>query len=529
MKNLITTFLSTLFALLFFISCTQEETILSDTTQETMEPVQLTEQEIIRSNFNLDGLNDSTGIKKDNMKVLWGKHKTITLDGRDWHEFWIEELVKPDLEEGEITDITYSLLATLTDEKPAYWVVKMNSHNGEPQQSYFELEDNVFTGMTYLFDMKGTISMARYYDKGEAFNGISDKDSPLELPAPLAARRCDAKLATRGCTSTSGCPPPTNGNGGCKGGGGHYEWGIVGVEYTDRYMDRNADGRGQESEYSSTSVKDVYGYRWVASNGYYRAPQRSWSYLGIYDNGNSRRIPKPSTQPDRIIIDKALSAFSPCASKLIGIANVADNKMANDMRNAFGRDNSGFDLTYKYKDLPDSNNETTLGQTDVTLKSNGRIQNMTIWLDSDFIKQATTVSIYSVVLHENMHALMYYQLDNKSIAPNNPDIDLSILADKWSKVVAESSGGPLPRNQMAYAQHEIISGLVDTMAGYIRNFTRGSGYQIDTVQATALAWVGLEDSIAWTVMDEDEKETYTNIINYERTGFEILSVGTKCK
>lgn len=302
MKNHITTFLSTLFALLFFISCTQEETILSDTTQETMEPVQLTEQEIITSSFNLNGLNDSTGIKKDNMKVLWDKHKTITLDGKDWHEFGIEELVKPDLEEGEITDITYSLLATLTNEKPAYWLVKMNSHNGESQQSYFELENKAFTGMTYLFDMEGTISMSQYLRKGQRQYGVKGFGNESSIPSSVSSR-CDAKINSKGCTTTSGCPPPQTG--GCQnGGGGKYQWGIVGTQNTDWYLDRNGDGRGQANEYTNTTTRTIRGWVWVPSGGSAPPSQNSWYYNALDGNGNHRGISRPSTTPDR-------SNFSP--------------------------------------------------------------------------------------------------------------------------------------------------------------------------------------------------------------------------
>ena len=61
-------------------------------------------------------------------------------------------------------------------------------------------------------------------------------------------------------------------------------------------------------------------------------------------------------------------------------------------------------------------------------------------------------------------------------------------------------------------------------AGYADN----KGYTISNTQAEALGWAGLQESVAWAVMDEYLKETYESIINYDATSFEILSVGVAC-
>lgn len=422
MKNPITRLLAILFTLTLFTRCTQEETILSDTVEETLEPIQLTEQEIIISNFNLNGLDDSTGIKKDNMKVLWDKHKTISLDGRDWYEFGIEELTKPDLEEGEVTDITYSLLTTLTDETPAYWLVRMDSHNGEPQQSYFQLEDKVFTGMTYLFDMKGTISMARYYEKGEAFNGISDKDNPLELPAPLAARRCDAKLTARDCSSASGCPPPTNGNNGCKGGGGRYIW-QVSYSFTDWYMDRNGDGRGQASEYSHTTRQETRSYVWVSSGSSAAPSQNSWSYTGLDGYGRPRSIPRPSISPERIVKHPSLKSF-PCVGKILSELARGDFKQLR--LNKLGQLEGGKHLSKTILDLFENNSKHHLnikvgtlsnanGSTKIVrnMPSRGQIT-FEITLDKRFVQNGTKLVIARTLIHESLHAYLSYLYQNRA-------------------------------------------------------------------------------------------------------------------
>lgn len=217
-----------------------------------------------------------------------------------------------------------------------------------------------------------------------------------------------------------------------------------------------------------------------------------------------------------------------CATGIAEDANLMNNTLANEMKAAFGSDDSDYDLIYKQIDLEDNGNNRTLGQTDISLRKNGKIKSIIIWLDSEFLNHGTDVAIFSTIIHENMHALMFYQLDNMEIAPDNPNIDLSILANQWSEVVAENSGGPLGPTELAYTQHEIMSGLVDTMAEYIENFASNKGYNMNLTQAKALAWLGLDDSVAWTIMDQNLKNTYENIIDYEVTNFEILAIGTEC-
>jgi len=216
-----------------------------------------------------------------------------------------------------------------------------------------------------------------------------------------------------------------------------------------------------------------------------------------------------------------------CVKTIAEIANTMNMGLANDMQNAFGVF-SNYDLIYKQTNLVDDGNTKTLGQTDITLGNNGKIENITISLDSGLLNSGTDIAIFSTIIHENMHALMFYQLDMLKIAPDNPNIDFSILADQWSQIVAESSGGQLPPNELAYTQHEIMSNLIDTIAGYIMDFASNKGYNMDIIQAEALAWIGLDDSVAWTIMDQNLKDTYENIIDYEISSFEILAVGTEC-
>ncbi|MEM9647488.1 MAG: hypothetical protein AAF969_03340 [Bacteroidota bacterium] len=408
----------------FFLSC-ETESIQADADMEVFDPIQLTDQELIQKNFNLDSFDDSIGITPSNLNVIWNDFEAINLEGRVWFEYQVDELIKPDLEEGNITNINYTLLVTLFNQKPSYWIIKMESHNGEEQRSYFELGDHIFTGMTYLIDVNGTISMARYYEKGKAFSGISDKDNILQLPAPIAARRCDAKITARGCTSTNGCTPPTAGSGGCKNGGGRYEWGVIGHTFTDWYYDRNADGRGQPSEYYDTTRQEVRGYVWVPSGGSGPAPQNSWSYMGLDGNGHTRSIPKPSVQPKRVIKHSSLAAY-PCVGKILGELAKGDFKSLR--LNKLGQLEGGKNLSKTILDLFQKSANYHLnikvgtlsnanGSTRIVRNSPSRGQiTFDITLDKRFVKNGTRLVIARTLIHESLHAYLSYMYQNMPTA-----------------------------------------------------------------------------------------------------------------
>ncbi|WP_420399524.1 hypothetical protein [Flagellimonas sp.] len=507
---------------LLIISCETETFDLDSMVEE----IQFTEQGMIKSNFNHRNFGEYSGIHSENIIISWNEYKTINIEDRIWYEYNVEEIIKPELEAGEITDITYSLLVTIVDKSPAYWLVRMDSHNGVAFDSYFELEEGNFTGMVYLFDIEGTVDMARFYRKGEAYQGVKDIGNTTNLPQPEVAR-CDAKVVAR-CTVQNGCPPPQTGTGGCKYGGGHYEWQIS-YSYTDWYLDRNGDGVGQANEYYNTTTQETRTYVFVPSGTSLPPSQNSWGFAALDGSGQVSSIPKPRVQPERIIIAPDLLEGYPCTEGIIGKALSAELDVWGTMKDAFGNDDSDFDITYKHKVLEDDREgRLTLGETHVTL-ANSRISDMTIYLNTTYLNLATDVSIFATVLHENVHALMLYQLDQKGIVFDNPEnLDMAILADKWSAEVAKIQNGPMPPNDLAYAQHRIMVGVVDVMADYIQTFATTRNYGIDEIQAEALAWTGLFDSIAWTLMDPLVKESIENLIEYETTGFGPLAIGTKC-
>jgi hypothetical protein len=246
--------------------------------------------------------------------------------------------------------------------------------------------------------------------------------------------------------------------------------------------------------------------------------------------GNGEQI--PTIIDDELVLEDKIDNLisNLCAKNIVDEANSMDNEISNQMKSAFGSYDSDYDLIYQNDSIPEDNpNEITFASTGAKVDENNRINEITITLNNDFLKVGTDVAIFNWAVHENIHALMLYQLDKMEIAPDDPNVDFSILADLWSEALAlKDAQGNVGTTALESQMHEIMSGVISTQASIVLDYALSKGCDMSIAQAEALAWSGLQSSIAWTVMDEFVKETYDNIISYEVSGFEILAVGTKC-
>ncbi len=230
---------------------------------------------------------------------------------------------------------------------------------------------------------------------------------------------------------------------------------------------------------------------------------------------------------DRVII----TVTPPCPAEVIESANNSDNLIGQKIKDAFGDDDAPT-LFYSNEDIfQDNPNGMVLARTIPTVDNEGNITNIKIELDNDFLMEATDLSIFATVIHENIHALMFYQLSNAGINIDNPNIDYSDLANEWTKFVAHVQAG-VPQEEvlsdLAIIQHQIMGDIVLESAQIIQNYGNSKGYGVSENTAEALAWAGLQSSVAWTLLDETVKENYTYLIDYESTGFEILAIGSPC-
>ncbi len=219
-----------------------------------------------------------------------------------------------------------------------------------------------------------------------------------------------------------------------------------------------------------------------------------------------------------------------CAAQVINDALSLQDDIAIEMNEFFGPNGSAdYFLIYQDDDIPQTGDGIILAQTAPFLNGNNKIDRMTITFDNTFLSNATDLSVFATLIHENMHALMFNHL-NEGNFENFPSSDFSIMADEWSEAVAlrdDGTGSPAP-SDVPHLQHEIISELVTSLADIIMQYGLNKGYNIDAFSAEALAWSGLQGTVAWTLLDADLKNTFENIIEYEDTNFEILSIGVAC-
>ncbi|WP_136468832.1 hypothetical protein [Flagellimonas onchidii] len=486
--------LSFFILLMFFYSCEKEEATELEITQET-EVVQPTEQEIISSKFSLDGFDGSSDIAKNSLKILWNEHKKVTLEEREWHEYKMEELVKIDLEEGEITDITYSLLATMIDDNPAYWLLRMDSRNGEAYSSYFDLEKGGFTGMTYLYNLKGEMSMARYYQKGNGFHGITKIGNPIALPAPSASR-CDFKVTSSNCAGTSDCGLlQSTGGSGCGNGGGKGGYRRVRIpgDIIDRYNDHNNDGKGQPNEYSHTIfMPDRYKWVWVSNTSSGHIPQRGQQYQGIRSDGSIRNIPRPSAQPKRIIIDKSVKS-NPCVKRVLDILTTSmSNHLLKQTIGKFKKD-AEFKLTFSVGAMPKGNS----GADAITLDRVTSNDEIRIIINKNNANN-NPLELARLLIHEAIHAEIIRHVHKKS--RNQVVEDRARLFQLFSYHIGLLSKQELDsphleshiRKKMSKAQHDYMSErFIKPIAQALHQFDGG---KFTLKDYESLAWVGLEET-----------------------------------
>ncbi len=220
----------------------------------------------------------------------------------------------------------------------------------------------------------------------------------------------------------------------------------------------------------------------------------------------------------------------PCVAEIVNDVNTMDNEVALAMYEAFEMKATAYDLVYTNKPLPETPEGIPLGRTIPTAGYNDRIDGMEIVLNENILHMMSDIAIFSVVLHENMHALMYYQLDKGADGFMFQDNEfLTVTADQWSRAVAlKNSDNQIGTEELNFAMHEIISELVDYSAVVLRNYADQKGYYVGELQSEAIVWMGLKDSIAWSELEEEERRRYQELFTYDLIGFEALSIGKKC-
>ncbi len=223
---------------------------------------------------------------------------------------------------------------------------------------------------------------------------------------------------------------------------------------------------------------------------------------------------------------------NPCVSDMIDYLKDVNTPLKTTINEIFGSENSVYNLIYKNVDEIAIFEDGSVGvaETDALLDYNGRITKIEIRLDNNFIETATDIGIFTTLLHENLHAIMEYQLDQKSVNLEESSSNYRSLASFWSHYVAEiRRGEDGNRRHISYYMHEVMAELIEPMAELILEFGLSKNYDIDIGDAEAIAWSGLKGTEAYEEIEEEIRRIYSSFIESEREYFEILSIGKKCE
>lgn len=369
-------------------------------------------------NFTLKGFQDPGDIQIKELEILWDQPNSFEVEGRTWHEISVQQKKKFFLEDGEITNISYVLLfVEKEDGSPMYYFTKILSQNGQEYSSYANLQQGYFTGMVQMYDLNGDVLVLQYLRKGELINTTIDIENKNPAILPIASR-CTERIASRECTSTNDCVPPTTGGGSCGGtSGGSYVWTYLGSSYTLWYLDR-----GGYYEYSHREDHGSrFGWVWVPSSGTTSSPQDSWSYYKYWGEGGAYLSNEPSNiTPTHINV---ASVKNPCVKKLLAKLRYRDinklvtpnigqiqgaNHLSQTILDMF-HNSPDYHLNFKIADATTASGKKRNAYTTPrrNVPSTGQ-WTFDIVLDKNFVKNATRLAIARTIIHESLHAYLYY-------------------------------------------------------------------------------------------------------------------------
>ncbi len=184
MKNLLNhskTLVFLLIVVIFSIESCNKESFLQETNAMLINPSLLSEFENM---FSLENFEDPGDLILGNLKVDWNNYSVTVIEEQEWYEFETIELRPISYSNSRIEAYNYTLIANKSNDKIKFYVVKMASFGDELKHKYFNIEQDYFHGMSYLYNLKGSIDYIQHYQKGKLINTIEDllvKDSASSL------------------------------------------------------------------------------------------------------------------------------------------------------------------------------------------------------------------------------------------------------------------------------------------------------------------------------------------------------------
>ncbi|MDT8415362.1 MAG: hypothetical protein RQ735_08275 [Flavobacteriaceae bacterium] len=514
-----------LFVLLLFFGCEQDALNPSVDNHINLSPV-----EVVQNNFSWESFSDSLGLMKGNLMVQWQNYEVHAFESVDWYEFKMNRQVGYQSENGIGGRENFTLLA-FVDQKgvPHYRLSRFVSYTDDDnlQPGYFAFSN--FTGINYLYDMKGQLALMRFIRDGEDVSTVVDIAESID-GLPVIPQQCmqKAPIGGAGCTDSLDCMLTFNrqgggSSGGCGGGGGGWV-SLTTSYYTDWYMNRsNGTWEYQNTQYDGSSTEWVWVERsgFGGTNGSY--DKDAYRYGESDYSGSIIRYLKdrPTEKPDyQLIVDKKqMREEHPCVfDALMGLTRFVNDPLKPEIfqeatfvdllnlpdfeqpatltefiLSVFNASRE-YDYVIQVGDIGDRNAITTQKKTAIKTTYITTVSEI-------YAKKATRLSIARTLIHESLHAYFLnigYPGSDFLTNLNNIAIEKGFITEE---------------NNLNRAHHEFMVGYVTAMAASLKRWdtANGSGGTLGDDYYTAMAFGGL---FVW--------DTTKNQFNFETDAFKSL-------
>ncbi|MBU2526258.1 MAG: hypothetical protein KKC03_06630 [Bacteroidetes bacterium] len=496
-----------LFVLLFFFSCEQDQLNTAVDNRINLSPV-----EVVQNNFSWESFSDSLGLMKGNLMVQWQNYEVHAFESVDWYEFKMSRQVGYQTEKGIGGRENFTLLAFVDQQgEPHYCLSRFVSYTEAEnlQPGYLSLSN--FTGINYLYDMKGKLSLMRFIRGGEDVSTVVDIAESID-GLPVIPQQCmqKAPIGGAGCTDSLDCMLTFNrqgggSSGGCGGGGGGWV-SLTTSYYTDWYMNRsNGTWEYQNTQYDGSSTEWVWVERsgFGGTNGSY--DKDAYRYGESDYSGSIIRYLKerPTEKPDyQLIVDKKqMREEHPCVfdalmgltrfvndplkpeifqeASVIDLLNLQDFEqpatLAEFILSVFNASRE-YDYVIQVGSLSSANGETGVSRKWDASKNR---YVLTTTISETYAKKTTKLSMARTLIHESLHAYFVYLGYN--------DLDFS----KNLRDFAEAKGIDIQKGGVVH--HEFMAAYVTAMASSLKRWdtANGSGGTLDDDYYYAMAFGGL--------------------------------------
>jgi hypothetical protein len=492
-----------------------------------------TPEALIQGHFTLDKFSDSLGLIKDNLIIDWQNMRISAFESVTWYEFGARQIIKAHTETGIGGKENFTLLAFIDHKgKPNYRLSRFVSYKEDKTEapSYFSTAD--FTGINYLYDMQGNLSMLRFIRNGADVSTVVDISENID-GLPVLPEQCMQKAPVNSayCTDSLDCMLTFSGSeggggSGCGGGGGTGGWVAQTTHhYTDWYMNRS-DGtwQYQNTQYDGATTD----YVWVersgtgGTNGSY--DKESYRYGESSSSGETVRYFKdrPADKPEyELLVDKKkMRDENPCVfSALMGLTRFVNDPLKPEIfheatpidllqlqpfeepatltefiLSVFNASRE-YDYEIHVGDIGDKRNAIT------TQKKTATKTTYITTVSELYAKKATKLSIARTLIHESIHA--YF------LKLGHPGSDFLINLNN----IAIEKGFISQDNNLNRAHHELMAAYITTMAASLKRWDtlNGSGGSLGDDYYFAMAFGGL------FVWDE-----INNKFDFETDGFKSL-------